>query len=99
MFVYGCKDTKNNLQSKLFFRFYEEKGRLLSPFLKVFLTDCPIGKRKNEKKICDYENCPYLCSVVWLEGSFALLWLPFLKRKAGCLNVLSRARPFKHKEI
>ena len=22
------------------------------------------GKKKNEKKICNYENCPYLCSVV-----------------------------------
>ena len=57
------------------------------------------GKKKNEKKICNYENCPYLCSVVWLEGSFTLLWLPFSKRKIGCLNVLSLALTFKHKEI
>ena len=28
----------------------KKKGRLLSPILKVFLTDCPIGERKNEKK-------------------------------------------------
>ena len=40
-------------------------------------------------KICNYENCPYLCSVVWFEGSFTLLWLPFSKRKIGCLNAPS----------
>ena len=57
------------------------------------------GKKKNEKKICNYENCPYICSVVWVKGSFALLWLPFSKRKIGCLNVLSLALTFKHKEI
>ena len=64
------------LQSKLFLIFY-----------KVMIA--PSEEEKKLNKICNYENCPYLCSVVWFKGSFTLLWLPFSKRKIGCLNVPS----------
>ena len=52
----------------------------------MWSNDCHIGERKKMNKTCNYENCPYLCSVVWFKGSFTLLWLPFSKRKIGCLN-------------
>ena len=47
----------------------------------IFPYGSPDRERKKRKKICNYENCPYICIVVWVKGSFALLWLPFSKRK------------------
>ena len=52
----------------------------------IFPYGLPDRGKEKTKKICNYENCPYLCSVGWFEGSFTLLWLPFSKRKIGCLN-------------
>ena len=63
----------------------------------IFPYGLPDRRKKKRRKICNYENCPYICIVVWFEGSFTLLWLPFSKRKIGCLNDLTL--PFKHKEI
>ena len=47
----------------------------------IFPYGLPDRERKKRKKICNYENCPYLCIVVWFKGSFTLLWLPFYKTK------------------
>ena len=57
------------------------------------------GKKKNEKKFAITKIVRIFVVLFEMKGSFTLLWLPFLKRKIGCLNVLSLALPFKHKEI
>ena len=55
------------------------------------------GKKKNEEKFAITKIVLIFAVLFWFEGSFTLLWLPFLKRKIGCLNV--HTLPFKHKEI
>ena len=57
------------------------------------------GKKKNEEKFAITKIVLIFAVLFWFEGSFTLLWLPFSKRKIGCLNVSSLTLPFKHKEI
>ena len=54
-------------------------------------------KEKNEEKFAITKNVLIFVVLFEMKGSFALLWLPFSKRKIGCLNVYTL--PFKHKEI
>ena len=44
------------------------------------------GKKKNEKKFAITKIVRIFVVLFEMKGSFALLWLPFLKRKIGCLN-------------
>lgn len=57
------------------------------------------GRKKNEEKFAITKIVLIFVVLFDSKGSFALLWLPFSKRKIGCLNVLSLALTFKHKEI
>lgn len=44
------------------------------------------GKEKNEKKFAITKIVLIFALLFGFKGSFALLWLPFSKRKIGCLN-------------
>ena len=46
-------------------------------------------KKKNEEKFAITKIVLIFGIVVWFKGSFTLLWLPFSKRKIGCLNDFS----------
>ena len=44
------------------------------------------GKKKNEEKFAITKIVLIFVVLFGSKGSFALLWLPFSKRKIGCLN-------------
>ena len=57
------------------------------------------GKKKNEKKFAITKIVRIFVVLFGFKGSFTLLWLPFLKRKIGCLNdplYHSSTRKYKH---
>ena len=57
------------------------------------------GKKKNEKKFAITKIVRIFVVLFDSRAVLHCFGCPFIKRKIGCLNVLSLALTFKHKEI
>ena len=65
----------------------------------IFPCGLPDRGKKKRKKICNYENCPYLCSVVWFQGQFYIALAALFKTKNRmfeCPLYHSSTRKYKH---